>query len=110
MKSKKCKTLRTDNPKQKPKPTETPVKEEMISSPVPAKARVLIDSPVVKGIRRIQVKLRCSQVIGTFLKKLLKSSGYEWRQVEWLCDGTVITGDETAGSLDNQHVKFKIKN
>ena len=99
--------MRIANPKQKPKPTS--VKEEKLQAPGPASARVLIESPVVGGIRRTQVKLRSSRVIGNLLKKLLGSSGYEWSQVEWSCEGTVITGDEIASSLNNKTVKFRIK-
>ena len=86
------------------------MKEEKLQAPGPALARVLIESPAVDEIRRTQVKLRSSRVIGNFLKKLLGSSGYEWSQVEWSCDGTVITGDEIVGSLNNKSVKFRIKN
>ena len=81
--------------------------EEESDSPVPASARALIDSPVVGGMKRVQVKLRSSRVMGKFLSK---GSGYEQTQVEWLCEGRVLTGNETAGFLHNRSVKFRIKN
>ena len=103
------KSKRSDSPNKKTKPPGTTVKEEPVS-PGPASARVLIESPAVDDIRRIQVKLRSSRVMGEFLNNLLKTSGYDRSQVEWLCDGKVLTGDETAGFLHNKSVKYRIKN
>ena len=88
------------------------MKEEKPQSPGPGptSARVFIESPVVNGIRKLQVKLKTSRVMGNFLNNLLRSSGHEESQVEWLCEGTVLTGDETAGFLHNKTVKFRMKN
>lgn len=87
------------------------MKEEKPRSPGPTLARVLIESPDVSGgIRRVQVKLRSSRVMGNFLNNLLKSSGHEQSQVEWLCEGTLLSGAETADFLHNKSVRFRIKN
>ena len=100
----------SDSPNQNTKSADLKVTEEEPASPVPVSARVLIESPAVGGLRRVQVKLRSSRVMGKFLNNLLKSSGYQPTQVEWLCEGRVLTGNETAGFLHNRSVKFRIKN
>ena len=109
VKSKENNTERTaDHKKTKKEPQPTVIKGKS-PSPGPASARVLIECPDVAGIRMVQVKLSSSRAIGDFLARLLKSSGYSVSQVDWLCEGKVLTGGETAGSLHSKSVKFRIK-
>ena len=108
----KCKktNIRTAGSKQKSQPTDiTGGRAEEPKIPGQASARVLIECPDVAGIRKVQVKLSSSRVIGDFLASLLASSGYSVSQVDWLCEGKVLSGGETAGSLHNKSVKFRIK-
>jgi len=71
-------------------------------------ALLVIDSPIKNGFIRYQMKVKRSREIGRTLSKLLKGSVYEPSQVEWKCEGSVLTGSETVGSVENKVIEGKV--
>ena len=103
--------IENDKCKGKVEESRTKVKEEPSASSDPARATVLIESPMAEGcFRRFHVKLRNSRVMGEFLDRLLQNSGYDPDRVEWLCDERLLTGEETASLLHNKTVKYRFIN